>query len=87
MIRYGLWNALSTQRIEEEVTNLLTDAHEDIDYDSNYSNHYKETAMELFNNSVGRQMANETSFILSGGLAIVNALNQGELRYLRNSHF
>jgi len=35
----------------------LTDAHEDITYDQDYANHFKETEMDFHNNAKGRQIA------------------------------
>ena len=83
-IKHSLWNALSTRYIGANLTKLLTDAHEEIDYDPNYSNHYKETEMDLFNNRVGRQLAQSTGFIF---YEIENAKSQGDLRYLSNLDF
>jgi hypothetical protein len=55
--KHSYWNALSTVYIGEFLTQQLTNAHEVIDYDTNYPNHFKETEMDLFNNSRGRELA------------------------------
>lgn len=84
-VKHSMWNALSTSRIGGALTKKLTDAHEDIVYDSNYPNHFKETQMDYFNNSVGRSIGRNQStgiFIL-----IEAAKRDGQLRYLSNLIF
>jgi hypothetical protein len=84
-VKHTLRNALSTNYIGTSLTKQLTDAHEDIVYDSNYPNHFKETDMDLFNNAKGRELANEYgSFIFQ---LVEDALDDGELRYLNNLEF
>ncbi|MDC6390858.1 hypothetical protein PP182_19390 [Maribacter sp. PR1] len=81
-VKHSMWNALSASRIGVALTKKLTDAHEDIAYDPNYQNHYKETQMDYFNNSVGRNIGKDKPsriFVL-----IEAAKNAGELRYLSN---
>ena len=77
-----MWNALSTSRIGEALTKKLTDAHEDITYEPDYANHFKETGMDLFNNPVGREIGkNQTTGIY---ILVEAAKNTGKLRYLSN---
>ncbi|WP_373060255.1 hypothetical protein [Zunongwangia sp. H14] len=84
-VKHSLWNALSTNYIGASLTKQLTDAHEEITYDSNYPNHYKETDMDLFNNAQGRELATHYgNFIFK---LVENALANGELRYLNNLEF
>lgn len=84
-LRGHCWNALSTNYIGASLTKQLTDAHEEITYDSNYPNHYKETDMDLYNNAMGRELATQYgSFIFQ---LVENALEIGELRYLNNLEF
>ncbi|SHG75157.1 hypothetical protein SAMN05444483_12710 [Salegentibacter echinorum] len=79
-VKHTLWNALSTNYIGASLTKQLTDAHEEIPYD--YPNHYKETNMDLFNNSKGRELATQYgNFIFQ---LIEEALENGDLRYLSN---
>lgn len=76
-VRHSFWNALSTVRIGDTLTKSLTDAHEDKPASYNYS--YKENQMDLYNNSIGINLAK-----LSGRLykLVDNAILNGELRYL-----
>ncbi len=79
-VKHSMWNALSTSRIGEALTKKLTDAHEDVEY--NYANHYKETGMDYFNNSVGRNIGRNQS---TGIFELIEAAkNAGNLRYLSN---
>jgi hypothetical protein len=79
--KHTFWNALSTIYIGEELTLQLTTAHEEIDYDPDYPNHYKEKQMDLYNNSKGRQVAYGAGRLYE----LVNeGMNNGELRYLDN---
>jgi hypothetical protein len=81
VFKHTFWNALSTVYIGEELTLQLTTAHEEIDYDPDYPNHYKETQMDLYNNSKGRQVAYGAGRLYE----LVNeGMNNGELRYLDN---
>lgn len=82
--KHTFWNALSTVYIGETLTKQLTDAHEDITYDSSYPNHYKETQMDLYNNSQGRQIAYDSGKLYQ---LVQNALDNGSLRYLNNLEF
>lgn len=82
--KHAFWNALSTVYIGETLTEQLTTAHEDIEYDSNYPNHYKETQMDFHNNSQGRQIAYGQKRLYK---LVQEALNNGELRYLSHLEF
>lgn len=82
--KHTFWNALSTVYIGETLTAQLTTAHENINYDPNYPNHFKETQMDLFNNSKGRQIAYGSGRLYQ---LVQNALDNGELRYLSNLEF
>ncbi|MBO2544891.1 hypothetical protein J0871_10735 [Salegentibacter sp. BDJ18] len=84
-IKHSLWNALSTNYIGSSITKQLTDAHEDINYDPNYPNHFKETQMDLFNNAKGRGLATQYGgFIFQ---LVEDALDNGELMYLNHLVF
>lgn len=80
-IKHSFWNALSTVRLGASLTKQLTDAHEEITFDTNYQNHYKEKQMDLFNNEKGRQIAYGSGRLYQ---LIETALANGELRYLSN---
>lgn len=82
--KHTFWNALSTVYIGEALTKQLTTAHENIEYNPNYSNHFKETQMDLFNNSRGRQIAYGSGRLYQ---LVQQALDNGELRYLNNLIF
>ena len=82
--KHTFWNALSTVYIGESLTEQLTTAHENINYNPNYPNHFKETQMDLFNNSKGRQIAYGSGRLYQ---LVQNALENGELRYLSNLEF
>jgi|GEM_PF-5219184 len=82
--KHTFWNALSTVYIGEDLTEQLTDAHEEIEYDPDYSNHYKETQMDLHNNSNGRQIAYGAGRLYQ---LVQQALDNGDLRYLNNLEF
>jgi hypothetical protein len=82
--KHTFWNALSTVYIGEALTKQLTDAHENITYNSNYPNHYKETQMDLYNNAQGRQIAYGSGKLYQ---LVQNALDNGNLRYLNNLEF
>lgn len=63
----------------------LTDAHEEIEYDPNYPNHYKETNLDLFNNAQGRALVSDYgNFIFE---LVEDEIDNGELRYLNNLIF
>lgn len=79
--KHTFWNALSTVYIGENLTEQLTTAHEDIEYNPNYENHYKETLMDLHNNAQGRQIAYGQGRLVD---LVQEALEEGELRYLNN---
>jgi hypothetical protein len=76
-VRHAFWNALSTVRLGETLTKQLTDAHEENAFQ--YSNHYKEKQMDLFNNAIGRQIALGQGKLYQ---LIEQALANGDLRYL-----
>ena len=82
--KHTFWNALSTVYIGETLTEQLTTAHEEITYDSNYPNHYKETQMDLYNNAQGRQIAYGSGRLYQ---LVQQALDNGDLRYLNNLEF
>lgn len=76
--RHAFWNALSTIRLGETLTEQLTTAHED--KPSTYPYNYKEDQMDLFNNQVGRQLVNNAGLLWQ---IVKTALENGELRYLK----
>ncbi len=78
--RHAYWNALSTQRLGSNLTGLLTSKHENIA--STYPYQHFEKTMDLFNNSIGRNIGENGS----GDLVqdILDALDNGDLRYLSN---
>lgn len=63
----------------------LATAHEDKPAPPNYPNYFKEVQMDLFNNQVGRDKMN---WLVDGydslTESILEALTNGELRYLSN---
>ncbi|WP_373060275.1 hypothetical protein [Zunongwangia sp. H14] len=71
--------------MEAALTKQLTDAHEEIDYDPDYPDHYNETDMDLFNNAQGRELATHYGSFISK--LVKNAFDNGELRYLNNLVF
>lgn len=88
--RHAFWNGLAGLRIGVDLTNILTDAHEDIVFDPNYENQYKEKDMDLWNNWEGLDAAREAinngiiltkSFVKS---TIINKVNNGDCRMLNN---
>lgn len=81
-VKHALWNALSTNYIGASLTKQLTDAHEDIDYDPDYPNHYKETNMDLSNNATGRFLATQYGELIFK--LVEDALDNGSLKYLNN---
>lgn len=83
-VRHAFWNALSTVYIGEELTEQLTTAHENIDYNPNYPNHYKETQMDFHNNAEGRQIAYGAGRLYQ---LVQLALDNGDLRYLNNLEY
>ena len=78
-VRHAFWNALATVRLGEALTKRLTDAHETKPFEYKY--HYKEKEMDLFNNAVGRELANKSGKLYK---LIEQALANGDLRYLSN---
>ena len=82
--KHTFWNALSTVYIGEALTEQLTTAHENILYDPNYLNHFKETQMDYHNNAQGRQIAYGSGILYQ---LVQNALDNGNLRYLSNLIF
>lgn len=81
-VKHALWNALSTNYIGATLTKQLTDAHEEIAYDPDYLNHFKETNMDLFNNAKGRSLATQYGSLIFK--LVEDALYNGELKYLNN---
>ncbi|MHA7844621.1 MAG: DUF6973 domain-containing protein, partial [Winogradskyella sp.] len=79
--KHAFWNALSTVYKGEGLTSQLTTAHENIEYDPDYPNHYKETQMDLHNNAKGRQIAYGAGKLYQ---LVHEAMNNGDLRYLNN---
>ncbi|MDC6363516.1 MULTISPECIES: DUF6973 domain-containing protein [Flavobacteriaceae] len=82
--KHAFWNALSTVYLGETLTEQLTSAHEDIEYNPDYPNHFKETQMDLHNNSQGRQIAYGAGRLYE---LVHQALDSGQLRYLNNLVF
>ena len=82
--KHAFWNAISTVYIGEALTEQLTTAHENIIYDPNYLNHFKETQMDYHNNAQGRQIAYGSGILYQ---LVENALDNGNLRYLSNLIF
>lgn len=87
-VKHTLWNALSTIYIGATLTKQLTDAHEEITFDSGYQNHYKEKQMDLYNNAKGRELGNQYGGTYAIFFQLVeNAKNDGNLRYLNHLEF
>ncbi|MBI6117643.1 DUF6973 domain-containing protein [Salegentibacter maritimus] len=87
-VKHTLWNALSTIYIGATLTKQLTDAHEEITFDSGYQNHYKEKQMDLYNNAKGIELGNQYGGTFAVFFQLVeNAKNNGELGYLSNLEF
>ena len=63
------------------LTKKLTDAHESDPLEVDYTNHFKEREMDIFNNKVGRDIANKSGKLY---LLVEEALKNGELRKLSN---
>ena len=80
--RHAHWNALASESLGINTTNLLTTKHEE--KTSTYLYNYKENEMDLFNNQVVRDIFSQGSSNLKQG--VLNALNNGSLRYLSNQH-
>ena len=82
--RHAFFNALSTIRIGEYLTEKLTTAHEDRPAPFGYtiSNYNKENQMDLYNNSKGREIAVNGSGLL--WKLIKSAKENGVLKYLSN---
>lgn len=80
-VRHAFWNALATVRLGEALTKKLTDAHESDPLEVDYTNHFKEREMDIFNNKVGRDIANKSGKLY---LLVEEALKNGELRKLSN---
>ena len=76
--RHAYWNALSSKRIGSGITEALTRKHEN--QSPSYAFSHKETKMDLFNNRVGRQIADQGSKNLVQD--VLNALSNGQLRYI-----
>lgn len=79
--RHAYWNALATLSLGVHTTKLLTTKHEDVT--PYYTFSYKEKEMDLFNNQIGRDIAiqkGENNLLQN----ILDALNDGSLRYLDN---
>ena len=82
--RHAFWNALDTAEFGEVVTKLFTDAHE-------YGQTGIDVNMDLNNNKVGRDIANNYNFsfntpdnVISN--AVKQAVLNGELRYISPTH-
>lgn len=82
--RHAYWNALSGSRIGIDLTRRLTTAHEEKPAPDGYQEnlHYKETVMDLFNNSVGLNIAENPEGDIKKSVDI--ALRTGNLYYLNN---
>ena len=79
--RHAFWNALSTVRIGESLTEQLTTAHEDRSAPPGYpaADYAKETQMDLYNNARGREIAYGSGLLWQ---LVKTAKENGELRYL-----
>ncbi|WP_051947474.1 DUF6973 domain-containing protein [Muricauda sp. MAR_2010_75] len=81
--RHAYFNALNAILLGPSLAEDLATAHEDKPFD--YSNHYKEKQMDLFNNQVGRT---KKDWLADGyqslPASILDAMAKGELRYLSN---
>ncbi|QGY45265.1 hypothetical protein GM418_16775 [Maribellus comscasis] len=81
--RHAYWNALNRIDLGYELAESLTTAHEN--KPSTYHFSYKEKEMDLFNNEVGREKYKYfRGHYSSLESCILDALNNGELRYLSN---
>ena len=74
--RHAWWNAANVIDLGETLTERLATAHENKPLDYPYQE--KEVEMDLFNNAVGRTIG----FTLNITKAILEKINNGELRYL-----
>ncbi|WP_019039695.1 DUF6973 domain-containing protein [Psychroflexus tropicus] len=80
--RHALWNALGAAKLGESLMEQLASAHEEKPFE--YPYHYKEKEMDLFNNQVGRNIGNQSIFMLM--MKIKFASDRGELRYLSHTN-
>lgn len=81
--RHALWNGISSLLIGNDLTQQLTDAHENKPAPPGDPFNYKEIEMDLYNNNKGRQIAmisNTTNIITN----VLNDISAGYLRYLNN---
>ncbi len=80
--RHALFNALNTQSLGADVTRLFGDAHECLVPEDKYL----EKEMDLFNNAIGRQIgsSNPDANLEQLIILIINAMSNGELRYISN---
>ncbi|MFS4456722.1 DUF6973 domain-containing protein [Maribacter sp. 2304DJ31-5] len=83
--RHAYWNGLNEILLGDALATNLATAHEDKPPIYAYSN--KEKQMDLFNNSVGRSRSNWLSNGYSSlSESILDAMSNGELRYLSHLH-
>jgi hypothetical protein len=74
-----LWNALGASKLGKNLMKQLTDAHEVPDT-GQPANPPLEKSMDLHNNSVGRNLGSQTSFMLM--MKVKFAIDNGETKYL-----
>ncbi|MDF0716256.1 hypothetical protein PY092_08870 [Muricauda sp. 334s03] len=83
--RHAYFNGLNAILLGPILAEDLATAHEDKPAPPNYPNYFKEVQMDLFNNQVGRDKMN---WLVDGydslTESILEALTNGELRYLSN---
>jgi len=77
--RHTLWNALGAAKLGETLMEQLTNAHEVPDI-GEPANPLLEKSMDLHNNSVGRNIGNQSSFMLM--MKVKFAVDKGETKYL-----
>jgi hypothetical protein len=78
--RHSYWNALGTAVFSDSIMKLFADAHE-------WGQDSLSVEMDLFNNEIGRNIGLNFSFSDSNELIeffVLEALNNGELRYIDN---
>ena len=74
--RHAVWNFLMASRIGEEAAKELADA-----YEVDSGNPLSETAMDLFNNEVGRRLGSNPNFQAEDAtVQIMKAIDEGRLR-------
>lgn len=83
--RHAYFNALNVISIGEAYAQLLSTAHEDITFNPQNVYQYKEKQMDLHNNQIGRNWG--VHYLTFSNISIrdliKNAIDNGELRYLK----